>query len=125
MIYMTKEQIILLHSLCVSQTGGSVGIRDDGLLDSALNSPMQSFYGKDLYPTVQTKAAALCFSLISNHAFVDGNKRIGMLSMLTVLALNGIMIEVSDDKIVELGLAAAQGKANIDEITEWIIKHTQ
>lgn len=125
MINLTTEQIVLLHSLCISQTGGSDGIRDRGLLDSAVNAPMQSFDGKDLYPTIQAKSAQLCFSLISNHPFVDGNKRIGVLAMLTVLELNGITVDVSDDELITLGLSVAQGKITADEITEWIIKNSK
>lgn len=125
MIHLTKEQVVLLHSLAVAQTGGADGIRDEGLLDSAIGAPMQSFDGKDLYPTVQTKAAMLAFSLINNHPFVDGNKRIGILAMLTVLELNGIAVEVSDEAIISLGLSIAQGKANPNEIAEWIIKNTK
>lgn len=125
MINLTKEQIILLHALCISQTGGYDGIRDEGLLDLAMNSPMQSFGGKDLYPTIQTKAAQLCFSLINNHPFVDGNKRIGILAMLTVLELNGITIDISDNDLISLGLSVAQGKTNADEITEWIIRNSK
>lgn len=124
MINLTTEQIALLHSLCISQTGGSDGIRDRGLLESAVNAPMQSFDGKDLYPTIQAKSAQLCFSLISNHPFVDGNKRIGVLSMLTVLELNGITVDVSDDELITLGLSVAQGKISSDAITEWIIKNS-
>lgn len=125
MISLTKEQIILLHSLTIKQTGGADGIRDEGLLESAISSPMQSFDGEDLYPTVQSKAARLCYSLISNHPFVDGNKRIGILVMLTVLELNGITVETSDDEIISLGLAVAQGTISPDEITEWIIQNTE
>lgn len=125
MICLTKKQVVLLHSLVVAQTGGSDGIRDEGLLDSAIGVPMQSFDGKDLYPTVQTKAAMLAFRLINNHPFVDGNKLIGILAMLTVLELNGIAVEVSDEAIISLGISIAQGKTNLDEIAEWIIKNTK
>mgnify|MGYP000167986741 CR=1 FL=1 len=125
MIHLTKEQILLMHSLCISQTGGADGIRDDGLLDLAVNSPYQSFGGIDLYPSIQTKAAQICFSLINNHPFVDGNKRIGILVMLTILELNGITVETSDDALISLGLSVAQGNTNSDAIAEWIIANTK
>lgn len=125
MINLTKEQIILMHALCISQTGGSDGIRDDGLLDLAIHSPYQSFDGMDLYPSIQSKAAQLCFSFINNHPFVDGNKRIGILVMLTLLELNGITVETSDDALITLGLSIAQGETTLDAITEWIITNTK
>lgn len=123
MTFLTKEQIITLHSLCIEQAGGSCGIRDEGLLDSAINAPFQSFAGVDLYPTVQSKAAQLCFGLINNHPFIDGNKRIGILAMLTFLDLNGLTIDTSDDEIVSLGLSIASGKMTSSEITDWIIEN--
>lgn len=123
MTFLTKEQIIALHSLCIEQSGGSCGIRDEGLLDSAINAPFQSFAGVDLYPTVQSKAAQLCFGLINNHPFIDGNKRIGILAMLTFLYLNGLTIDTSDDEIASLGLSIASGKMTSLEITDWIIEN--
>lgn len=123
MTFLTKEQIITLHSLCIEQSGGSCGIRDEGLLDSTINAPFQSFAGVDLYPTVQSKAAQLCFGLINNHPFIDGNKRIGILAMLTFLDLNGLTIDTSDDEIVSLGLSIASGKMASSEITDWIIEN--
>lgn len=125
MINLTKEQVKMLHTIAVSETGGTDGVRDESLLDLAVNSPMQSFDGKDLYPTIQNKAAQLCFSLINNHPFIDGNKRIGILVMLTVLEINGIAVEVSDDELIKLGLGVAQGKISSKEITEWIIKNSK
>lgn len=83
-----------------------------------MESPMQSFDGEDLYTTVQPKAARICYSLISNYPFIDGNKRIRILVMLTVLVLNGITVDTSDDEIISLGLAVAQGKISLDEMTE-------
>lgn len=93
MIRLTKSQILQLHSELIQVTGGIDGVRDDGLLDSALESPFQTFDGDDLYPDLQQKAARLGYSLISNHPFVDGNKRIGVHTMLTFLSLNGIKID--------------------------------
>ena len=125
MIILTKDQIIMLHSLCIKESGGSDGIRDHGLLDSAINSPLQSFGGVDLYPTIQNKAAQLCFCLINNHPFVDGNKRIGVLAMLTLLELNDIAIDAPDESIVHLGLSVASGKMDASGITDWIIDNSK
>ena len=92
MIILTKEQIISMHELLIERTGGLNGVKDYGLLESAINNPFQTFMGKELYPTIQRKAANLCYSLINNHAFNDGNKRIGILAMLTFLELNGMQL---------------------------------
>ena len=89
MIMLTKEQILLLHTQLIEITGGSDGIRDIGLLESALESPFQSYGGVELYPSIQAKAARLCYGLVKNHAMIDGNKRIGCHAMLVFLALNG------------------------------------
>jgi len=85
-----KEMVLLIHQLLAEQTGGSVGVRDMNLLDSALESVFSTFDGKDLYPTKEEKGARLGFNLISNHAFIDGNKRIGVHIMILFLSLNGI-----------------------------------
>ncbi len=89
MIRLTKEQVLMLHTQLIESTGGCDGIRDEGLLDSALESPFQSFSGEVLYPSVQAKAARLCYGLVKNHAMMDGNKRIGVHAMLVFLAVNG------------------------------------
>ena len=86
---LTKEQILLLHSQLVKEFGGSLDIRDDSLLESAINTPFQTYGGEELYPTLLDKASRLCFGLVKNHPFVDGNKRIGTHAMLVFLALNG------------------------------------
>ena len=87
---LSKEQILMLHAQLIQQTGGSDGVRDYNLLDSALETPFQSFGGEELYPTIQAKAARLGYRLIKNHCMIDGNKRIGTHVMLVFLALNGI-----------------------------------
>ena len=123
MILLTKEQIVEMQELLIEYTGGLRGIKNEALLDSAANNPFQTFMGEELYPTMQKKAASLCYGLINNHAFHDGNKRIGVLAMLTFLELNGIMIECSDDELVELGLNIASGKYDQEDILIWIRKH--
>ena len=124
MIKFSKEKILLLHQIMAEATGGDVGVRDESLLESAIENAYATFDGKDLYPTKEEKAARLGFSLISNHAFVDGNKRIGMYIMLSFLELNGIRIEAENDEVSSLGLAVADGSAGYDEILKWIKTHS-
>ena len=114
---------LLLHSLIAQESGGSTGIRDLGLLDSALQSAFQTFDGKDLYPTKTEKAARLGYSLISNHAFVDGNKRIGVHVMLAFLEFNGIHMKFSDEELVEFGLGVASGDIGYEDVLVWINEH--
>lgn len=121
MKHLSKEQMMYLHSMAVKKTGGLGGIRDEGLLDSALNSPFQSFAGEELYPSIQAKAARLGFSIIKNHPFLDGNKRIEMLAIMVFLVINGIKLECSDEDIVDIGLGIASGKYEDDHIIDWII----
>ncbi len=121
---LTKIQILKMHSLLVQETGGSDGIRDEGLLDSALNLPFQSFDGEDIYKTIQVKAARLGFSLVNNHPFVDGNKRIGILAMLVFLEMNGIEIICTDEELIELGLGVADSSVSYKDLLNWIIDHS-
>mgnify|MGYP000844167349 FL=1 len=121
---LTKTQILKMHSLLIQKTGGSDGVRDEGLLDSALNLPFQSFDGEDIYKTIQAKAARLGFSLINNHPFVDGNKRIGILAMLVFLEINGIEIMCTDEELIELGLGLADGSIAYKDLLNWIIEHS-
>ena len=109
MIRFSSEKVKLLHQLMAEATGGSVGVRDEGLLDSAIEGAFATFDGVELYPSKEEKAAKLGYSLISNHAFVDGNKRIGVYVMLSFLELNGIHIEAADEDVVSLGLGVADG----------------
>lgn len=122
MIKISKEKVLLLHQLIASETGGSVGIRDIGLLESALNNAYATFGGVELYKTKEEKAASLGFSLISNHAFVDGNKRIGVYVMLTFLEVEGIKMGCSNSDVVNLGLSVADGSMKYDDVLEWINK---
>lgn len=121
---LNKSHVLKMHSLLIKETGGSEGVRDEGLLDSALNAPFQSFDGDDLYKTVQAKATRLGFSLVNNHPFVDGNKRTGILAMLVFLAANGVDISCTDEEIVELGLGLADGSVNDKDLLNWIIDHS-
>ena len=123
MIRFTEERVKLLYKLMVEATGGSFGIRDENPLDSALEGIFQTFDGKELYHTKEEKGAMLGYSLISNHAFVDGNKRIGVYVMLTFLEVNGIRIECTDDELIELGLGVAAGEISYEELLDWILNH--
>lgn len=123
MILLTKDQIVEMHELLIEYTGGFKGVKNQALLESAINNPFQTFMGEELYPTMQKKAASLCYGLINNHAFHDGNKRIGILAMLTFLDLNGITIDCSDEELIDLGLNVAAGNYDQDDILVWIRKH--
>ncbi len=123
MIKFDKEKVLLLHQLIAEETGGSVGLRDAGLLESALENAYTTFEGKELYKTKEEKAARLGYSLISNHAFLDGNKRIGVYVMLTFLEAGGIKIDCTNKDVVNLGLSVASGDMKYEEILEWINKH--
>lgn len=123
MIKFSKEKVLLLHKMIAQETGGSIGLRDEALLDSALENAFSGFGGIEFYPSKEEKAARLAYSLISNHAFVDGNKRIGVYVMLTFLEVNGIRIDCADDEIVELGLSVASGKMDYEAILAWILTH--
>lgn len=123
MIKLSREQVEYLYRLIAKETGGAVGIRDEILLDSALASISQTFDGKELYPTIEEKGARLGFNLISNHAFIDGNKRIGMLVMLTFLEVNGLRIECTDEDIIEVALGVASGKTIYKGLLDWVRKY--
>lgn len=123
MIKFSKEKVLLLHQLMAEATGGDVGIRDEALLESAIENIYATFDGVELYPSKEEKAARLGFSLISNHAFVDGNKRIGIYVMLSFLELNGIRIWASNEDVVNLGLSVADGSAGYKDILKWIQTH--
>jgi len=125
MIILSKEQVLKLYASLIKATGGSGGIRDEGMLDLALNNPFQSFGGKELYPSIQAKAARLCFGLVKNHAMLDGNKRLGAHIMLVFLALNGYELSYSQKELSDVILALASGNIGEKEILQWIIKHQQ
>ena len=120
MIKLSKDKVLLLHQLIAEETGGSIGIRDTGLLESALNNAYATFDGEYLYRTKEEKAASLGYYLISNQAFVDGNKRIGVYVMLTFLEAEGIKMNCTNRDVVNLGLSVASGDMKYDEILSWI-----
>jgi death-on-curing protein len=123
MRYLTLDEVLELHRLVVEQAGGAAGVRDLGALESAVAQPHMAFGGQDLYPTVVEKASALAFSLVRNHPFVDGNKRVGHAALETFLVLNGheLSAPVEEQERVMLGLAA--GTVGREEFTEWVRAH--
>ena len=120
---LTKEQILMLHNELIRETGGSGGLRDEGLLDSALNAPFQGFGDVDSFPSLQQKGARLGYGLICNHAFVDGNKRIGAHAMLLFLSLNGIELEYTQNELSDMILDVAAGNLRFEDMVKWIIQH--
>ena len=120
---LSKKQILMLHTQLIQQTGGSEGVRDFNLLDSALETPFQSFGGDELYPTIQAKAARLGYGLIKNHCMIDGNKRIGTHSMLVFLALNGIELKYMQKELYETILDVAAGKIEYEDLLQWVLDH--
>ncbi len=119
---LTVADLLTLHDLLIQETGGMNGLRDPGLLESAALSPYQTFGGQDVYPTLPEKAARLCFSLIQDHPFLDGNKRIGVLAMLTLLELNHCFLSPTDDDLIRLGLGVASGSISAEQVRDWIIE---
>ena len=120
---LSYEQVLRLHDALIEEFGGTAGIRDQGLLDSALNTPFATFGGRYLYTSLQAKAAQLGFGLVSNHPFIDGNKRIGAHVMLVFLALNGIELEYKQEDLIDIILEVASGQANAQGLLEWILEH--
>ena len=125
MICLSKRQILFLHEELIRETGGSPGLRDEALLDSALAAPFQTFDGQPLYPSLQQKAARLCYGLVMDHPFLDGNKRIGAHAMLVFLALNGIELDYTQEELSAIILRIAAGEASSEELLNWLLNHDQ
>ena len=123
MIRLTVEQVLSLHRMMTRETGGDAGLRDRALLESALAAPFQTFGGEELYPTLADKAARLGFSLISNHAFVDGNKRIGVLVMLVFLLANGVRPALTNEDALRIGLGVASGEMSNESLLSLLRAH--
>jgi len=122
MITLSKEQVIKLHKMLLDSTGGLYGIRDKVLLDSALTAPFQIFDGTELYPSISSKIARIAYSLVCNHPFVDGNKRIGTYVMLVLLELNHIDVDFTDDDIIHIGLELAKGTMSDKQLLNLILE---
>lgn len=123
MIRLSTEKVLALHAMVARATGGSVGLRDEGLLDSALETAFSGFGGQEFYPTIEEKAARLGHSLIANHAFVDGNKRIGIFVMLTFLQVNDVTLNITNQDVIDTALGVAAGRMDYDALLAWIRAH--
>lgn len=120
MIILSTQKILQLHHFLIQETGGLDDLRDEGLLDSAAQGPFATFDGQELYPNLEQKAAKLGYMLAKNHAFLDGNKRIGTYAMLVFLDVNGVIMEYSDNDLVSLGFGIADGSLNYEDVLVWI-----
>lgn len=123
MIFFEFEQVTRIHSSLIAKTGGLDGIRDKNLLDSAQKVPFQTFDGKDLYPDILDKATQLCFSLINNHPFSDGNKRIGIHLTLLFLKINNVQLNYVQQELIDLGFGIASSKLQKNDIRKWFENH--
>lgn len=120
---MNKEQILKLHTQLVELTGGTDGTRDFNLFESAIENPFQAFGGEELYPTIQEKGARLGYGLIKNHCMLDGNKRIGVHTMLVFFTLNGIELKYTQKELYEMVIAVADGSMDFEEMHKWVLEH--
>lgn len=125
MRYLTLIEVLNLHQRIIERSGGALGIRDLGALESAIAQPRMTFNGEELYSTVTDKAVALGFSIILNHPFIDGNKRMGHAAMETFLLLNGMEIVASTEEQEQIILAVASGQLKRDTFTAWLQQHTK
>ena len=123
MIKLSQNKVKELHNLVAEKTGGDANVRDEALLNSAISSAYQTFAGVELYKTIEEKGANLGYLLISNHAFVDGNKRIGMLVMLVFLEINGVKLRLKQGEVARVGLAIASGSMSQSELLSWILEN--
>ncbi|MFC5528718.1 type II toxin-antitoxin system death-on-curing family toxin [Cohnella yongneupensis] len=118
----TVEQLLIFHEKIITSTGGSHGVRDRSLLESAISKANQTFDGQDLYDGIVRKISVITYSLIKNHGFIDGNKRVGVSVMLLLIRINGLRINYTQEELVEVGLRTAEGKFNDEDIAGWILR---
>jgi len=123
--FLSLDEVLAIHAHQVHRYGGSLGIRDRGLLESALAMPATSFSGEDLHPTLHEKAAAYLFHIVKNHPFVDGNKRVGLAVSLVFLRLNGVRIQATDDALVGLVLDVARGRCGKADVAVFFRQHAR
>lgn len=123
MRFLNKQLVLMLHRQLVEETGGSPELRDEGLLESALNAPFQSFGDTSAYPSLQQKAARLGYGLVKNHPFVDGNKRVGAHVMLVFLAINGVELQYTQQELVDIILQVASGENRYEDLLAWLLSH--
>jgi len=119
----TVEQVVRLHSKMIARSGGSDGVRDIGLIESAIMRAAAGYGDYDVYPNAVQKAAAVCCGLVSNHGFIDGNKRIGVAAMLLILQKNGVMLQYTQRELIQLGMDLAQGLLSVEDCIQWIEQH--
>lgn len=118
MIYLNQNQVLKLHDKIINKFGGIHGIRNEALLQSALANPLQTFAGLDLYPSVFDKAVQLCFGIIKNHPFLDGNKRLGLHLMLILVHINGLKIDIAHDELIDIIFKVADGTFNLQDFLQ-------
>ncbi len=123
--YLSLPEILEIHRRVLAQSGGAGGVRDFGAIESALAQPQMTFGGEELYPTIEAKASAICFSLVMNHPFVDGNKRVGHAAMETFLVLNAYELRAEVDDAEETILHLAAGRLSRAELVNWVTAHIQ
>ena len=123
MIKFRREKVLQLHRMMADTTGGSIGVREDSLMESALELPFSGFGDQEFYPTMEEKAARLGYSLIANHAFVDGNKRIGIFVMLVFLSVNGVELHLTNEDVIQAGLGVADGSLAYEDLLRWVQEH--
>ena len=123
MKYLTTAQVLFLHSRLILETGGATGLRDLGLLESAVARPQMTFGGEDLYPDIYVKAAALMYSLVNNHPFVDGNKRVGIAAAAIFFISNGFSLTATNEELEQFTLLVAQGAISVEQIVSWFIQY--
>lgn len=123
MISLTPKKILQLHQFLMQETGGLDGLRDEALFDSAVQSILATFDGHELYPSKEEKAAKLGHTLVKNHAFLDGNKRIGVYVLLIFLDVNGVELRYDDNDLIALGLGMSDGSLRYEDVLKWIERH--
>ena len=123
MITLTKDQIIMLHEAIYERYGGALGVLNEGMLDSALQAPFQTFGGEELLPETKDKIIRLAYGLIKNHSFRDGNKRIGALVLLTLLELNGYHVKATNDEFADIITGVAASEKDDEDLKKWVEKH--
>lgn len=124
-IFLTLDEALAIHADQIERYGGALGIRDRGLLESALAMPEATYAGQDLHPSLPEKAAAYLFHLVKNHPFVDGNKRVGLAVALVFLAMNGVRVRATDDELVDLVMGIAEGRSSKSDVAVFLRTHAE
>ena len=123
MITLTKDQLIMLHEAIYERYGGALGVLNEGMLDSALQAPFQTFGGEELLPETKDKIIRLAYGLIKNHSFRDGNKRIGALVLLTLLEINGYHVSATNEEFADIIMGIAASEKNDKDLSDWVDNH--